>query len=515
MDLLQDSSQIPGQESIFYRVITYLAYLTESIPFSKRFWKYLYDSHQNDPIPTILELFLIFFALHYVFAKAYRINSNEIKLTEGEIDELVTDWQPEPLSEELSEMEKFELNSIPVVTGPFSSKQKSKDGKTYLNIANFNFLNMLNSDKIKTKAIETVQEYGVGTCGPTGFYGTLDLHVQLEQDIANFLGTEGAILYSQGFSTLSSVIPCFSKRGDFIICDDGVNFSIQKGVQISRSNVRYFKHNDMEDLKRIMEEVRLEDKKKPGRLVSRRFLITEGIFYNTGDLCPLPELVKLKYEYKYRLIIDESISFGILGSRGKGISEHFGLPITDIDIISGSLTNSVSGSGGFAASTADIVERQRLAGQSYVFSASLPAALTVTDIEGIKELTEEGPAKLLKLRENISIIKKLLNNCPHFVPLDGTEFMNSPLLHIRIQKHLIANYSILEESKLLQEIVDECLKDGVMTSRAKYHPTQEIKTIQPSIRFNVSIALTTKELEKCFNSLKSNTQKILSKKKLI
>lgn len=110
-----------------------------------------------------------------------------------------------------------------------------------------------------------------------------------------------------------------------------MNFSIQKGVQISRSNVKYFKHNDMEDLERILKEISLEDQKHPKRLVPRRFIISEGIFHSTGDICPLPKLIELKLKYKYRLILDESLALGILGPNGKGTAEHFGIPVGALD----------------------------------------------------------------------------------------------------------------------------------------------------------------------------------------
>ncbi|KAJ9080161.1 serine palmitoyltransferase component [Entomophthora muscae] len=509
-------SGVEHGETLFHLIIRKLANYTSFIPLSEPFWKYVYDSHQNDPARTFMEIGLVFFALHYVFAKTYRIDSrNEIKLTEKEIDELVDEWSPEPLADPLTETEKLELESIPILSGQFGSKQKTQDGKTLLNIATFNFLDMLNSEKIKNKAIEAVRTYGVGTCGPTGFYGTLDVHLQLEKVLADFLGTEAAILYPQGFSTISSVIPCFSKRGDLIVCDDGVNFSIQKGVQISRSNVRYFKHNDMEDLERILNEVSLEDQKHPKRLVPRRFVISEGIFFNTGDVCPLPKLIRLKNKYKYRLILDESLSLGILGPNGKGAAEHFGIPPTEVDIISGSLCNSISASGGFAASTAEIVERQRLGGASYVFSASLPAALTITGLEGIRQLSEEGPELIAKLRSQIDFTQKALASVPYFQPLCGEEFRHSPVLHLRLQDQISAGLSTLEKSKTLQEIVDECMNDGVLTTRAKYHPTQELQPLQPSIRFNVSIALTPEEIEKCIGTIKTVTQRVLAKRNLI
>lgn len=118
----------------------------------------------------------------------------------------------------------------------------------------------------------------------------LDVHMDLERDIADFLGTEAAILYSQGFSTISSVIPAFCKRGDIIVADRGVNFAIQKGIQISRSTVRWFDHNDLKSLEEVLESVEKERKKRRGPL-TRRFIVTEGIFEKDGAMVDLPKLV--------------------------------------------------------------------------------------------------------------------------------------------------------------------------------------------------------------------------------
>lgn len=123
---------------------------------------------------------------------------------------------------------------------------------------------------------------------------TPDVHVQLEQDLASFLGTESAIIYSQGFSTVSSVIPAFCKRGDIIVADRGINFIIQKGLQISRSTVRWYDHNDLNSLENVLQAVDKEMKKKRNPL-TRRFIVTEGIFENDGAMIDLPKLVSSVY----------------------------------------------------------------------------------------------------------------------------------------------------------------------------------------------------------------------------
>lgn len=208
-----------------------------------------------------------------------------------EIDELVDEWAPEPLGQPLSDWEQHDLSAVPVIQGANGPRPKLvSTGKTVVNLASFNFTGLAGNETIKEKAIETLRKYGLGSCGPPGFYGTVDVHMNFERDVADFLGTEAAILYSQGFSTISSVIPAFCKRGDIIVADRGVNFVIQKGIQISRSTVRWFDHNDLKSLEDVLESVEKERRKKRGPL-TRRFIVTEGIFEKDGKMVDLPKLV--------------------------------------------------------------------------------------------------------------------------------------------------------------------------------------------------------------------------------
>ena len=219
------------------------------------------------------------------------------------------EWIPEPLAQPLDANEQAELASVPIISGSNGPKPKLLNtGKPVMNLTSFNFTGLAGNEHIKECAIETLRRYGLGCCGPPGFYGTVgnriprlighknsllssDVHMDLERDIAEFLGTEAAIIYSQGFSTISSVIPAFCKRGDIIVADRGVNFAIQKGIQISRSTVRWYNHNDLKSLEEVLEGVERERRKRRGPL-TRRFIITEGIFEKDGAMVDLPKLVR-------------------------------------------------------------------------------------------------------------------------------------------------------------------------------------------------------------------------------
>ena len=261
----------------------------QRVPGSAIFLRYVKSSYQNDPIRSALELFLFLFAVRYLLAPKYSTKSKSyVALSEEEVDELVDEWQPEPLVAPQTAFEEAENEKRPVIVGPSGPRSKLSNGRTVINLASYNFYNLIANETLKEKAIQTLRTYGVGPCGPPNFYGTQDVHMKTEADIAQHLGTQACIIYAQAFSTISSVIPAFSKRGDIIVADEAVNYAIRKGIQISRSTVRWYKHNDMEDMQRVLARVVKEHAKKP---LTRRFIITEGLFENIGDMVDLPKIV--------------------------------------------------------------------------------------------------------------------------------------------------------------------------------------------------------------------------------
>ncbi|KAI8096600.1 pyridoxal phosphate-dependent transferase [Halteromyces radiatus] len=494
--------------------------LVVAIPGSTLAFNYLKNAYQDDPFRIALELFLVFFALRYMLSKKYKPHDNAVKLTEKEIDELVEEWQPESLVPKLSSYDKFNLEKTPMIVGAQTAKTKVAGyTKPLMNLATTNYLNLVSSEHIRQKAIDALKNYGVGTCGPPGFYGTLDIHMQLEKDIARFLGTDEAIIYAQNFSTISSVIPAFSKRGDLLVVDDRVNFAIQKGVQISRSNVRWYKHNDMNDLERVLNEIQLDTLRHKKRL-TRRFIVTEALFSNYGDVVPLPKLIELKKKFKYRLILDESQSIGVLGRRGAGVTDHFGVDAKDVDMIVGSMASALCSSGGFCAGSVEIVDHQRLSGSAYCFSASLPAMLTISASEAINIISQQ-PNLLRELRERVQAFRHTLahKSLDALIDVDtssGPDAAVVPFFHIRIKPSFLAsrnaNLSREDEERLLQEVVDECASQGALVTRAKYVDDQERGLPRPSIKIHVTVGLSKKENDKAATIVKSALTKVLSSK---
>ena len=328
---------------------------------------------------------------------------------------------------------------------------------------------------MKEKAIQVLRTYGVGPCSPPGFYGTQDVHIKTEADIAAHLGTPACIVYAQAFSTISSVISAFSKRGDIIVADRAVNYAIRKGIQISRSTIRWYEHNDMQDLQRVLEKVVIEQAKKP---LTRRFIITEGLFENVGDMTDLPKIVRLfniravflliwvwqielGHQYKFRIILDETWSFGVLGKTGRGITEHQNVDAGEVDMIVGSLAGPLCAGGGFCAGSDAIVEHQRISASAYTFSAALPAMLATTASE-VLSMLQTSPDMLAAVRENIKTMWAQLD--PRSDWINCTSSAENPIMILTLKPDLITSKQLgmADQEQLLQEVVDEVsqIRDG-------------------------------------------------------
>uniref|UniRef100_A0A8C4XTU4 Serine palmitoyltransferase 1 n=1 Tax=Falco tinnunculus TaxID=100819 RepID=A0A8C4XTU4_FALTI len=416
----------------------------------------------------ILEGILILWIIRLLFSKTYKLQERS-DLTLKEKEELIEEWQPEPLVPPVPK-DHPALN-YNIVSGP-PTHIITVNGKECINFASFNFLGLLDNEKVKSAAQASLKKYGVGTCGPRGFYGTFDVHLELEERLAKFMRTEEAIIYSYGFATIASAIPAYSKRGDIVFVDEAACFAIQKGLQASRSNIKLFKHNDMADLERLLKEQETEDQKNPRKArVTRRFMVVEGLYMNTGDICPLPELIKLKYKYKVRIFLEESLSFGVLGEHGRGITEHFGI--------------------------------NRLSGQGYCFSASLPPLLAAAAIEALN-IMEDNPDIFQTLRAKCERIHKALQGISG-LKVVGESF--SPALHLQLEE---SSGSRENDVKLLKRVVDYCMNSGIALTQARYLEKEEKCLPPPSIRVVITVEQTEQELDKAASLLKEAAQSVLN-----
>uniref|UniRef100_A0A7S2D437 serine C-palmitoyltransferase n=1 Tax=Octactis speculum TaxID=3111310 RepID=A0A7S2D437_9STRA len=237
-------------------------------------------------------------------------------------------------------------------------------------------------------------------------------HIEIEQEVASFMGTEGAISYSDTASTVTSTLPAFAKKGDLVMIDSAIHEAIQVGADLSRAKIVYFDHNDMQDLERKLEQVRSEDKRlRRDSTKQRRFIVTEALFREYGDLAPLKELVELKEKYGYRLFLDESLSFGTLGATGKGLTEHYQVPVEAVDMLTVSMAYSLASIGGLCIGSMEVVDHQRLSGAGYCFSAAAPPFVSRFAREALVRLQKE-PALVEELQKNAQlVVKEIKSKC--------------------------------------------------------------------------------------------------------
>ena len=325
---------------------SFLATLSTYITQYQTWWL---DELEQKPTRVIFETILLIFVVWLLFKKNSKKKA-ESKLTPREVEELLNDWTPEPLVDmDNARRVAGGQNDIVLIKKKLGSTITTNDDDVLIDFVTFDFLGFSCDDDIKEQCVQVLDEVGCGSCGPRGFYGTLDQHLALESTIANLFGVEESITYSDAASTVSSVIPAFAKRTDLCIIDEACYDPILTGLFLSRCKTVYFKHNDMEDLERILNDIASTDAKKGTSPKSqRRFIVCEGIYRNVGDVCNLKRIVELKKKHCCRIILDESFSFGVLGATGRGVTEHFNVPLKDVEIICGGLNTSCGSVGGFS-----------------------------------------------------------------------------------------------------------------------------------------------------------------------
>lgn len=446
-----------------------------------------------NPIHLATELILFLLLIYLYSTKSYKPVVES--LTKREEEELIAEWSPEPI------VQKSNAPFVPldtkVVEGPVRPHVKV-NGKDYINLASNGFLGYQFHPKLIKSAIDCAKEYGVGACGPRGFYGSLVPHLDLEKKIADFMGTEDCVVFSSEFQTVGTVIPAFAKPGDTLIVDKGVSLAIQNGLTLSRTNVLWYNHNDMNDLIRVLQS--LGD--VFAKMKSRVYLVIESIFTNSGDLSDLSRIMELKLKFPFRIILDETFSIGVLGEKGRGITEHFGVKVTDIEIITSSMGTALGTIGGFACGSAAVAEHMRLNCIGYVFSCSLPPYLSRACIESIELLRQGKETK--ELQSRIKTLHGALRELKKF-NVSGSEL--SPVAHLCLKTSTGNRHS---DDVLLEEVVDAVFKRGVIITRAKY-VTNEKFLPEPSIKVSVTSLHTEKEILSAVEIIKEVSEKIKEK----
>jgi 8-amino-7-oxononanoate synthase len=248
------------------------------------------------------------------------------------------------------------------------------------------YTGLTGDDRVIEAGVAAMRKYGSGCAGSRFLNGTLDLHVQLEKELAEFVGKDEALCFSTGFTVNEGVIACLTDRNDYIICDDRDHASIVDGRRLSFSTQYKYKHNDMEDLEKVLQKCNPD---------AVKLIVVDGVFSMEGDLANLPKIVELKHKYNASIMVDEAHGIGVFGKQGRGVCDHFGLT-DEVDLIMGTFSKSLASIGGFIAADSKVINWLRHSARSYIFSASCTPAATASALEALHIIQNE-PERLKAL----------------------------------------------------------------------------------------------------------------------
>jgi len=283
---------------------------------------------------------------------------------------------------------------------PIESGQDTEvmiDHKRVLMFGSNSYLGLTSHPKIKEASKKAIDKYGTGCAGSRFLNGTLDIHIELENRLATYVGKEAAVLFSTGFQVNLGVLSCISGRNDYLILDEYDHASLIDGSRLSFSKVIKYAHNNMADLERKLSIL-------PEEAV--KLIVVDGIFSMEGDIVKLPEIVELSKKYGANIMVDDAHSLGVIGHKGAGTASHFGLT-DDVDLIMGTFSKSLASLGGFIAADATTIDYLKHRARSLMFSASMTPA-SVASVIAALDIIESEPERIQKLWDNTNYAMKLL-----------------------------------------------------------------------------------------------------------
>ena len=325
----------------------------------------------------------------------------------------------------------------------------------------------LTSDpRVIAAGIKALEKYGSGCAGARFLNGTLDLHVQLEKELAEFEGKDEALCFSTGFSVNSGVVSCLTGRDDYVICDDRDHASIVDGRRLSFSTCLKYKHNDMEDLEKQLKKCRPE---------AVKLIVVDGVFSMEGDLANLPEIIRLKHKYNATVMVDEAHGLGVFGKQGRGVCDHFGLR-DEVDLIMGTFSKSLASIGGFIASDKYIINWLRHNARTYIFSASDTPAATACAMEALHIIQNE-PERIEHLWDVTNYALKLFRE--NGFEIGATESPIIPLYVRDVDKTFLVTRRAFEEGVFINPVIppacapqDTLVRFALMAT----HTKEQVKT---------------------------------------
>src|SRR3982751_2427966 len=337
------------------------------------------------------------------------------------------------------------------------------DGKQVINLASNNYLGLTTHPKLREAALEATRKYGVGSGAVRTIAGTMKIHMELEERIARFKGTEACVVFQSGFTANAGTVSAILGKEDFIISDELNHASIIDGARLSRAKILVFRHKDVAHAEEQLASV----KDQPGR----KLLITDGVFSMDGDIGPLPGLCDVAEKYGAIMMVDDAHSSGVLGRNGRGTIDHFNVH-GRVDIQVGTLSKAIGSLGGYVCGSRDLIDFLYHRARPFLFSTSHPPSVAATCIAAFEVLQEE-PERMEQLWENTRYWKKQLGSLGFHIGGTNTPASETPITPI-----------IIGDGRLTMEFSRELFKEGVFGTGIAFPTVAEgkarIRTIMSS-----------------------------------
>lgn len=331
------------------------------------------------------------------------------------------------------------------------------NGKRMIMVGSNNYLGLTNHPKVKEAALDAIRKYGTGCAGSRFLNGTLNMHVELEKKLAWFIRKDAALVFSTGFQVNLGVISALVGKDDVVIIDKMDHASIIDGCRLSYGEVRKFRHNDMADLERVLQQ-------NDGR---GKLIVVDGVFSMEGDVVNLPEVLKLAKAYGARVMVDDAHGIGVLGKTGRGTAEHFGLE-EEVDLIMGTYSKSLASIGGFIAGSDEVIHYIKHFARSLIFSASPPPA-SVAAVSAAVDIIENEPDRIERLWKNTRKMLKGFNTLGFSVGPSET-----PIIPILVGDDEVAfkmAMMLQEEGVFANVAVSPAVPEGKALIRTSYMAT--------------------------------------------
>lgn len=352
------------------------------------------------------------------------------------------------------------------------------NGKEMIMVGSNNYLGLINHPRVKEAAKEAIENYGVATCGSRFLNGTLDIHTQLEERLAQFVKKEAAIAFSTGYQTNLGIISTLVGKRDAVITDRRVHASIIDACRMAFGAVYKYKHNDMDDLDKVLSSLDKDISK---------LIVVDGVFSMEGDLAYLPGIVDMAKKHEAKIMVDDAHGLGVMGENGRGTCEHFGVE-DEVDIVMGTFSKSFASLGGFVAAEKKVVNYVKHFARSLIFSASITPASVATALATL-DIIENDPKRRKKLWEITHKMKEGFQKMGY-----NTGASETPIIPVLIGDD--------DRAFMLWKMLRE---EGIFTNPAIYPAVPKGNAL---IRTSYSATHTEEELNKVLSSFEKSGKKL-------